>query len=141
MYNVNQNSKKYGLYAAVTGGIIAVCAIVSIIFIIHKLENADTASLVADIYQNGSLIKSLELDSCGDLTFTVSGDNGCYNIIEVHDGKIGITSASCPDKICVNQGFIDSPLLPVTCLPNNVVITVHKEKNAVNPGDIDMTAY
>lgn len=141
MHSADFNSKKYRLYAAVTGALIIVSVIVSTIFIIHRLQKADTSALVADIYQNGSLIKSLELDSCGDLVFTVNGDNGCYNIIEVHEGKIGITSASCPDKICVNQGFIDSPLLPVTCLPNNVVITVHESKNTADSGNIDMTTY
>lgn len=141
MHNVNFNSKKHRLYAAITGGIILVFAIVSIILIIHKPEKADASSLVADIYQDGSLIRSLRLDSCGDLTLTVSGDNGCYNIIEVREGKIGITSASCPDKICVSQGFINSPLLPITCLPNNVVITVHESKNAYYYDDVDMTTY
>lgn len=137
----NSNSQKYRLYAAIISGLNAVAAIISIAFIIHSLDAADTSALVADIYQDGRLIKSLDLYSCGDQTFTVNGDNGCYNIIEVHDGKIGITSASCPDKICVHQGFIDSPMLPVTCLPNSVVITVHEQESTVNSSDVDITTY
>ena len=137
----NSNSQKYRLYAAIISGLIAVAATISIAFITRSLDAADTSALVADIYQDGRLIKSLDLDSCKDQTFTVSGDNGRYNIIEVHDGKIGITSASCPDKICVHQGFIDSPMLPVTCLPNSVVITVHEQKSEVNSSDVDITTY
>lgn len=137
----HSNSPKYRLYAAVIGGLIAVAAIVSIAYIIHGLDAAGSSAPVADIYQDGVLIKSLDLHSCGDQTFTVSGDNGCYNIIEVRDGKIGITSASCPDKICVHQGFTDSPMLPVTCLPNSVVITVHEPESNVSSGGIDITTY
>lgn len=55
-------------------------------------------------------------------TFTVEGDNGCVNEIEVRPGSIGIISADCPDKLCVGQGFISDTRLPITCLPNRLVI-------------------
>ena len=82
-------------------------------------ENATTA----DIYQNGQLLQSIDLNQVTEnYTFTVTGENNCYNEIEVRPGSIGILSASCPDKLCVHQGFIDSTLLPITCLPNRLVI-------------------
>jgi len=137
----NSNPQKYRLYAVITGSLIAVAALVSIVLIIHGLDSPVRQAPVADIYQNGRLIMSLDLGSCGDRIFTVSGDNGCYNTVEVHDGEIGITSASCPDNICVHQGFTDSPLLPITCLPNNVVITVHESENSAGSEDIDITTY
>lgn len=142
MHNTNFSpEKKYRLHAAVIGGLTALCAIVCIFLIVHNSGHTEASPLIAEIYQDGRLIKSLDLNSCGDMIFTISGNNGCYNTIEVQDGRIRITSASCPDKICVNQGFIDSPLLPITCLPNKVVITLHEAEDSGSFGDIDMTAY
>ncbi len=56
--------------------------------------------------------------------FTLYGENGCSNTLEVRPGSIGIVSADCPDKICVQQGFLHDSRLPVTCLPNRIVITL-----------------
>ena len=39
-------------------------------------------------------------------------------------GKIKIADASCPDKLCVNMGYISEPLMPITCLPNHLVIRI-----------------
>lgn len=84
--------------------------------------------ITAEIYQNGELIQSISLDSVTEpYTFMLHGENGCENEIEVRPGSIGIISASCPDKVCVNQGFVDNSLLPIVCLPNNVVIQVYEE--------------
>ena len=87
------------------------------------------ANVIADIYQDGNLIESISLSDVEEpYTFTVTGDLGCMNEIEVRPGSIGIITASCPDKICVNQGFIDSSLLPITCLPNHLVIQIRTEE-------------
>lgn len=84
--------------------------------------------ITAEIYQNGELTQSISLNEVTEsYTFVVHGENGCENEIEVRPGSIGIVSASCPDKVCVNQGFVDNSLLPIVCLPNNVVIQVYEE--------------
>ncbi len=81
----------------------------------------------ADIYQNGRLLQSIPL-AAGEapFSFTVTGPGGCFNEITVSDGGIGISSASCPDKLCVRQGYIQSSLLPIVCLPNGLVIQVRE---------------
>ncbi len=96
------------------------------LFLIYSNRNTSTnASLIADIYQNGTLLESIPLNDVeATYTFTITGEDGCTNIIEVRNGSIGIISADCPDKLCVKQGFIDSSLLPITCLPNRVVIQI-----------------
>lgn len=118
------------------------------------LSNTDDASpketqLIADIYQNGELLESISLSTVTEnYTFTVTGDNGAENEIQVRPGSIGILSANCPDKLCVHQGFITSSLLPITCLPNHLVIQVHvqeeetKEPNSSNNEDTpDIITY
>lgn len=79
----------------------------------------------AEIYQEGQLIRSIDLSTVTEsYTFTVTAENGGTNVIEVRPGAIGILSADCPDKLCVRQGFINNSLLPVTCLPNRLVIQI-----------------
>ena len=103
--------------------------------------NADSrAGTVAEIYQDGKLIKTISLDAVtGDYTFTVTGKDGIYNVIEVHHGEIGIIEASCPDGLCIHMGFIHSSAMPVTCLPNKLVIRIVTESDSADK--VDGVAY
>lgn len=85
----------------------------------------DTGASVANIYQDGTLIRSIDLSKVSEsYTFTVNGENGASNTIEVRPGEIAVVEASCPDKVCVNMGFIKNKALPITCLPNKLVIKI-----------------
>ena len=93
----------------------------SLIFLL--LPREEKAAYIADIYQKGSLILSIPLYEQEEVRrFEITGDNDCYNTIEVCPGSIAIVSADCPDQICVHQGAIHNSLLPITCLPNRLVI-------------------
>lgn len=86
---------------------------------------SDKNGLVADIYQDGKLIRSISLNDVSEgYTFSVTGKSGGSNTIQVSKGCIAVISADCPDKLCVRQGFIDNSLLPITCLPNHLVIQI-----------------
>ena len=52
---------------------------------------------------------------------------GDTNICNIENGRVRMTWADCPDQICVHQGFISTSLLPITCLPNRLVIRVKEE--------------
>lgn len=89
--------------------------------------------MTANLYQNGALIQSIPLDPKEPpYTITVMGGNGAYNTITVKEGKIGISAASCPDKLCMHQGYINNTLLPITCLPNKLVIRVRPMEESGN---------
>lgn len=94
-------------------------------------------SYIADVFQNGNLIMSIPLDDTAESrTFTVTGENGCVNEIQIRSDSIGIISADCPDKLCVGQGFIRTSGLPITCLPNRLVIQLRpSEDSDDNSGD------
>ncbi len=110
--------------------------------VLAPLSQATDKPLVARIYQDGVLIQSIPLSTVEDTyTFTVVGENGCRNEIEVRPGSIGILSADCPDKLCVNQGFINTSILPITCLPNHLVIQLQEASADEGDSVIDMTTY
>lgn len=101
-------------------------AAVCICVLLHQYHTADQA-LLAEVYQDGSLIHSYRLDQITEpFTISVTAPNGGCNLITVRPGSIGIESADCPDQICVRQGFISNSLLPVTCLPHRLVILVRE---------------
>lgn len=83
---------------------------------------------IARITQNGAIVQEIDLNTVSkSYTIRLDGENGAYNIIEVRPGSIGIIEASCPDQLCVHMGFIQDTALPVTCLPNRVVIQLLTE--------------
>lgn len=106
--------------AAVITAFLLLLSAASLLYLLSGESGADYA---ADIFQNGILIKNIYLSDVSETyTFTVQGENGCVNEIEVRPGSIAIISADCRDKICVHQGFISDAKLPITCLPNRLVI-------------------
>lgn len=95
----------------------------------------------ACIYQNGTLIRQVDLSGIEkSYTIRIDGTNGAYNILQVSDGRIGVVEASCPDKLCVKQGFIANDLMPVTCLPNHLVIQVVDGEDKINK-ELDGISY
>ena len=112
--------------------IIAVLCCVRIYITGHDVPS-DGQALYADLYQNGELLQTIRLDTVtGEYTFEITGDAGATNTVCVRRRSIAIVSASCPDQICVHQGFISTSLLPITCLPNRLVIRVREEASTPN---------
>ncbi|MCM1056331.1 MAG: NusG domain II-containing protein [Firmicutes bacterium] len=130
--------------ALLIGAILILLSVVSLLFILlpGNQGNGSAGGLTADIYQNGKLIKSIPLDEVQEpRRFTVTGEGGCTNEIEVRPGSIGIISADCPDRLCVHQGFISDSRLPITCLPNRVVILLRPNAESENDITPDIITY
>ena len=85
-------------------------------------------SRTAQIEVDGKPIYVLPLDK--DRIVSVEGPGG-KTFIEIKDQKVRITGSPCPNKLCIEQGWIKNGGL--VCLPNKVVITIgdHEGKNTV----------
>lgn len=96
-------------------------------FLFISSRSRKEGELTALVYQDGTLVYTIPLNEVAEsYTLLLTGKEGNYNLLEVRSGSIGIIDASCPDKLCVHMGFQESTLLPITCLPNNVVIRLEK---------------
>ncbi len=130
-----EQKKAYTKNAIVLSVFLAIICLCSLLALILPAEKGN--SYIADIYQDGALIMSLPLQEEEDRVFTITGENGCRNQVEIRSGSIGICWADCPDKLCVGQGFIKDSRLPITCLPNRLVIqlrpTADSHKDAPDP--------
>lgn len=77
---------------------------------------------IVGIYQNGSLVEKIDLNSVTEeRKIVLSGEHG-KNTVIASRGRIKMDSADCPDKICVKHGELESGGAPIVCLPNKVVI-------------------
>jgi hypothetical protein len=85
-------------------------------YILHKQKSG----LSAYIYYRNTLFGVFPLNKDQVIEITES----CSAEISSH--KIRMLKADCPDKRCVHQGW--STLLPIICLPNQIVIEVKADK-------------
>lgn len=116
---------------------ILISSVGSIIFLYYFNSSE---KLTAEIYQDGNLLYSIDLANVTDsYEITIPGLNNSdsFNTILVERNTISMTNASCPDHICVKTGKITSPLVPITCLPNKVVIRIIADSEE----NLDSIAY
>jgi hypothetical protein len=97
------------------GGIL----IVALIAFVFVQMNQDGGAYVL-IRVDGEEVEQYSLSEEG--TYPL---NGGTNILRIQDGKAYLTSATCPDHLCVNQGKIDQSGETITCLPNRLTVTVY----------------
>ena len=89
---------------------------VAVCFLPKEIQGA----VSAEIYQDGSLVKTLSLSE--DMTFQIEGKY--RNEITVQNGEIAITASDCPGEDCVHSGPIHSSGRSIVCLPNGVEVRV-----------------
>jgi len=97
-------------------------------------------SPVLEIYLTDGTYEIIDLDSVVSIDeenfiYIVTGINGDV-VIEYKDNKVRVIDEISPKHICQAQGWSSSPLTPITCLPNNVVIIIEADKGDDEPDDI-----
>lgn len=96
-------------------------------------QSDSKTSLVAAISRDGSVVKTIDLNSVDkpyELTFE---DERGINIIEVEQGRIRVSDADCLNQVCVNIGWIDKPGVPIACVPHGLTITIQERESAYGP--------
>lgn len=86
-----------------------------------------SSSLVAEISVDGEIVKEINLEKVNGLNeFTLD----CSPKVKVRaeQNRICIVEADCPDKLCVNCGWLDSDGDMAVCLPAKVVINIKENK-------------
>ena len=68
--------------------------------------------------------------------YTVSGSDGNVVVIEYREYRVRVIDEVSPQHICQIQSWSSSPLRPITCLPNNLVIIIEDDLGDDEPDDI-----
>ena len=106
---------KYKILVSVAA-ILLIIGIAGSVFVLNSRGGS-----VVEITQNDKVIRTIDLQTAGDECFDIEY-GGSKNTIEIKDGKIRVKSAECPDKTCVETGWLSSSSMPIVCLPNHLVI-------------------
>ncbi len=89
--------------------------------------NKDLVKIIRD----GEVLYTFELSKTADTTIKIPyGDSS--NTVEIKDGKIKMSEAECPDRVCVDSGWLSSSAMPIVCLPNHLVIEFADENSEVD---------
>lgn len=118
--------------------ILCIILIAALCFLFLFFNGQKKSGHIAVIYQNGEMVDKIDLNTITlpyDLRF--ENKQGGYNVVHVEQGSISITEASCPDKLCIHVGKIKNSNLPITCLPNKLVVQIEDEGES----GIDAVSY
>jgi hypothetical protein len=85
----------------------------------------------AVVMVNGEEYSRIHLENAGHEEFTVTSPWG-YNTVEVGNNRIRIKAASCPDQICVKEGWISRVNQISVCMPNRVMIKIIGEETEID---------
>ena len=89
---------------------------------------ASPAGRIAEVSVNGEVLHTIDLDTVSaPYTLELTG-----NTLLVEKEGISVIHADCPDKLCMNAGRLESGALPITCLPNRVVIRLIGEDSGID---------
>lgn len=104
--------------------LIMLVLLISIFFIMPK--NQSESRLVAHVYVNNELTHTISLDK--NQQKDIHSPYGMLSV-EVKEMRIRVVHSTCPNKICVHDGWISKKNESITCLPNAVFITLVEENN------------
>ncbi|MBQ6677210.1 MAG: NusG domain II-containing protein [Clostridia bacterium] len=80
----------------------------------------------AEIVKGGEVLYTIDLDRVAEeYEIEIGSGDGDRNVVTVKPGMICVSSADCPEQICVNTGWAskDHPY-PIVCMPHDLVIRI-----------------
>ena len=79
---------------------------------------------LAQIRVDGEIVREIDLSAVAEgFSFDIETPYG-VNTVEVRPGGIRVSGADCPDRVCVQKGWLEGGLTPIVCLPHRLVISL-----------------
>lgn len=60
-----------------------------------------------------------------------------HNTIRIAEAGVCIIDSDCRERICISQGVVSTPGVPLVCLPNRLIVVINGEKE----GSVDAQTY
>ena len=98
----------------------------------QKILEIDLVDGSHEVFDQSRILSIDDIDS----VFHVEGSNPYGVYIEYSNNKVRVIDEESPKHICQTQGWSNSPLQPLTCLPNNIIIVIEAKKDDSLPDDI-----
>ena len=110
--------------------VIAALLVLSAVLFVVGLLSGREAAAYATVSVSGEQRARLPLDT--DTTVEIEGYGGMSCTVEIADGRARIVMAECPDKVCVNDGWIDSAGEVIVCLPARVTVQLSAQDSELD---------
>ncbi len=120
------NIKSNKFWVIVIAAVLALCLVAVGIWTWWRNSQPEEEGLIAVVRLDGRIVAAVDLNKVTEnYTQTFSGESGNSNTVEFAPGQVRVHDATCPDQICVSQGWADrTTLLPIACLPNSLIVEV-----------------
>lgn len=108
-------------------GVVLVTAVLSFSAFFYRSGGEPTAIIImqGEVIQKINLVETKEHYEIKNI--------GKYNsTIEVENGRIRFKQSDCPNKVCVQTGWISRPGQTAVCLPAEIIIKIIGENNDVD---------
>ena len=102
--------------------LLAVFLVIGLILLAWWQFRPAAAGGIAEVADGGEVVAELPLPE--DAEMVIEGYDGGENTLVIRDGEADITSASCPDGVCVRHRAVSRDGESIICLPNRVVVTI-----------------
>lgn len=85
---------------------------------------------IVEVVQAHQVLYQFDLTQAEDQRIEIEYE-GRINTVEIKGNQIHMLAAECPDKTCVQMGWLDSAA-PIVCLPNHLVIEFAKNSEGMD---------
>jgi len=83
--------------------------------------------VIATITVENKVVRTIDLSRARDQEFSILEETGMPITFQVRDHAIRFLESDCPDKVCVNTGFLKNDLDVACCLPNRTTLFISRE--------------
>ncbi len=119
----SENTSRAPLLSSRSWALIIAAAAVILAIVSRLLLSAPSEGSTAEILQDGAVIREIDLSRVArEYSFEIEAPSGGSNTVLVQPGRICVLDADCPDRICVDQGWLSDRSAPIVCMPHRLVI-------------------
>ncbi len=104
------------------------------LWLVPVLLNKDMPAMVS-VLQDGRTLGLYPLTE--DRTVSIPYGEEHYNLLLISGGKVLVSDADCPDRLCVSQRAISRKGESIICLPHRLVIQIESKEES----DLDAVTY
>lgn len=97
---------------------------------IYKSGSNDYAK-IAVIMHEGKAVKKVDIDAVTEpIVLDIEGEY--KNTILIEKGRVRVLDSNCPDRVCVNTGWLDQMGDLAVCIPNRSIVKIEGEAEKVD---------
>ena len=105
--------------------VLAMITAVSAAALFWQKASSGGSGLSAVISIDGREVRAIPLSEEGEpFELHLNDQFGVDIVLECEDGKIRFKTSDCPDKVCINSGWLSRDMDIAVCMPNRTSVVV-----------------